>query len=469
MRKYVVFVVLCLALLLSSMSTYSVSVALPVLLTELNTSLVIAGWILSAYTLVYTVSMPLTGKISEAFGQRNTFVAYMLLFTLGSALSAIAPNVYVLIAARAIQALGGGGFMPCAAAVVSEEFPEARQRYIGFLSSAFPIGIIIGPNLGAWLIEAMGWRYVFWFNVPLGIIILALCAWMLPAGKKKAPGTSNLDLVGSGLLFGALFAIMFALTDLGNNVHHEPWAVIAALVLIGAGLVYWFLRWESRAKDPIISLSLMKERPFMASNLFNLFYGVSALGIRALVPLYAVSVYSMTTFQSGIVLVPWSVAIFVATTIASIYIVKWGYRWPILIGTLLTALGLLLLALQPGNNSTPGFHPGVTTELLVISGLCGLGTGITTPGANNACIELMPDKVATITGIRGMFRQVGNTFGVTIATVLVHMIGEVHRAFFVVMVAASVILLIAIPSIFIMPASPNVGVYRKKLVPEESR
>ncbi|MBN1685166.1 MAG: MFS transporter, partial [Spirochaetales bacterium] len=167
MRRYIVFGVVGLSLLLASISHSSASVAFPVIMSDLNTTLVLAGWILTAYQLVQTIVMPLAGKLSEIFSRRASFVAYALLFTVGSILCALAPNVYLLIGARVIQAIGGGGFMPCAAGIVSDEFPEARQRYIGLFSSIFPVGAIIGPNIGGWMVEALGWRSVFWLNVPL--------------------------------------------------------------------------------------------------------------------------------------------------------------------------------------------------------------------------------------------------------------------------------------------------------------
>ncbi len=171
MRRYLVFSVVSLALLLSSISNSSASVAFPVIMSDLNTSLIMAGWILPAYQLVQTIVMPVAGKISEVLGRRATFIAYTLLFSAGSILCALSPNIYLLIGARVIQAIGGGGFMPCAAGIVSDEFPEARQRFIGLFSSIFPIGTIIGPNVGEWMVETFGWRSIFWFNVPLGIVV----------------------------------------------------------------------------------------------------------------------------------------------------------------------------------------------------------------------------------------------------------------------------------------------------------
>lgn len=182
-----------------------------------------------------------------------------------------------------------------------------------------------------------------------------------------------------------------------------------------------------------------------------------ALGIFSLIPLYAVSVYKMSVLQSGVLLTPRSVGMMITSTITSFFLVRWGYRLPILVGTLAVAVGFALLALQPHGIEVIGFHVGVTPLLFTIVGLCGVGHGICTPASNNACIELMPDKVATITRLRGMFRFLGSAFGIAVATVLLNVIDDVQHAFFVILFASALIMLISIPTIFIMPASANVS------------
>jgi EmrB/QacA subfamily drug resistance transporter len=460
MRRYLVFSVVSLALLLSSISGSAVSVAFPVIISDLKTSLVMAGWILTAYQLVQTIVMPLGGKLSEVFSRRAAFIAYTLLFSVGSILCALAPNIYLLIGARVIQAIGGGGFMPCAAGIVSDEFPEARQRFIGLFSSIFPIGAIIGPNLGGWMVGTFGWRSVFWFNVPLGIVVLVLSRLLLRTGEERRSSGSSIDFVGAGLLFGSISAFMFGITELGNNESGIPWILVGFFFTLGIGLMVPFLLWEHQAKEPIIDLELLKKGPFLAANVYNFIYGVCALGIFSLIPFYAVSIYNMSTLESGILLTPRSIGMMVASTITSFSLVKWGYRRPILVGTLIVMVTLVLLALQPQGIEIMELQLGAVPLLFIVVGLAGIGHGTCTPAANNACIELMPDKVATITGLRGMFRILGSTFGISIATVIIHSIGDVQRAFYILLLASAVLLLISIPTIFIMPASPNVSTSR---------
>lgn len=152
MSKYLIFATVSLVLLLSSISSTAVAVAFPQITSSFSASLILAGWVLSIYQLAATAVMPIAGKASDAFGRKFTLMLCLSLFTLGSLLCTIAPNIELLIFSRFIQAIGGGGFFPSATGLVADEFPRSRQQSIGLLTSIFAIGQIIGPNLGGWMI-----------------------------------------------------------------------------------------------------------------------------------------------------------------------------------------------------------------------------------------------------------------------------------------------------------------------------
>ena len=453
MRKYVIFGTVSLALALFSISGSAVSVAFPVITSDYNTTVVIAGWVLTGYQLISTIMMPLAGKISDIMSRRSIFMLFNLLFVIGSVLCAVAPGIAWLIAFRVVQGLGGGGFLPSASGIVADEFPHDRQRYIGLFTSIFPIGMIIGPNLGGWMIESFGWRSIFWVNVPLGILVLVLTWLLIPAGKK-GKFTGGLDLVGVGLLSATLLSLMFAITEVGSS-EGVPWAIIGALIAGAVIFLLAFQRRESRVKQPVIDLELLRQRPFLAANIYNFFYGVAGLGVFSLVPLYAVSVYKTSIFESGLILTSRSICIIIASLITSVALVRWGYRRPIFFGTLTAAVGLGLMAFHFNEFDIGGLHIGAVPLLLIFLGICGIGHGVSTPASSNACIELMPEKVATITGLRGMFRQMGGVFGVGVGTVVIHNIKDPQQAFFILFLGCAVIMLMSIPSIFAMPASPS--------------
>jgi EmrB/QacA subfamily drug resistance transporter len=453
MRKYVIFGTVSLALALFSIAGSSVSVAFPVITSDYNTTVVIAGWVLTGYQLVATIMMPIAGKISDIMSRKSIFLVFNLLFVIGSILCALAPGIGWLVAFRVIQGLGGGGFMPAASGIVADEFPHDRQRYIGLFTSIFPIGMIIGPNLGGWMVESFGWRSVFWVNVPLGILVMILTWLLIPAGKK-GKFTGNIDYPGIALLSATLIALMFGLTEMGST-GGVPWIIVGVLVAAALVFLFAFIRREQRAKEPVVELELLRRKPFLAANLYNVIYGFAGLGIFSLVPLYAVSVYKLGVFESGLILTSRSVCIIIASTVTSIFLVRWGYRRPILVGTLTAALGLGLMAFHFNEFDLGPLHVGAVALLLIFLGICGIGHGVSTPACSNACIELMPEKVATISGLRGMFRQMGGVFGVGVGTVIINNIKDPRQAFFILFFVCAMVMLISIPSIFAMPASPD--------------
>lgn len=452
MRRYLAFAVLSLALFMASLGMSTVAVAFPVIVVELNISLVLAGWILSVYQLVGLSAMPVSAKVSEILGRKRTFMFSALLFTLGSTLCAIASNEIWLIFFRVIQALGSGGLMPSAAGIISEEFPESRQKAIGLFTSIFPIGSILGPNLGGWMVASFGWQSIFWVNVPVGLLVLFFSWRLLP--NDRATSSGGIDFLGAGFLTGFLSAFMLALTEVGNNISNIPWLVVGFFAVISISMLVLFLWWERKANAPIIDFEMLRHRPFLAANIYNFVFGASAFGVGSLIPLYAVSVYGMGTLGSGLILTPRSAGMVLASAVTSFYLVRWGYRRPILTGTAVMAVNLILLALEIREVNIFGLHFGSTVWLLIMMALAGIGMGISSPAANNACIELMPQRVAAITGIRGMFRQMGGAISISISTLLLEIINDMPRAFSIVFIGLTLVLLLSIPAIFAMPGSP---------------
>jgi MFS family permease len=192
----------------------------------------------------------------------------------------------------------------------------------------------------------------------------------------------------------------------------------------------------------------------MAANVYNILYGLTAIGVFSFIPLYAVSVYNMSILRSGFVMTSRSVGIMLASTVTSVFLVRWGYRRPILVGTGMAIVGLFLLSLDLQGVGVAGISLNATALFMIVLGVTGIAHGIATPASNNACIELMPEKVATITGLRAMFRQLGSVIGIALGTVLIHNVTDARKAFFILFLAASALLLVSIPAVFAIPASP---------------
>jgi EmrB/QacA subfamily drug resistance transporter len=450
MTRYIVFIVGSLSFLLVAISGTSVSVAFPDITASFNASLVLAGWVLSVNQLAATAIMPLAGKAGDVYGGKLCFLISIAVFTIGSLFSAISPNIELLIASRFIQALGAGSFLPLATAIVSDQFPNARQQTIGLFSSILPIGMIIGPNIGGWLVESFGWRSVFWLNIPMGIIVFIATLIILKPGKKLG---GKLDMTGAGLLSGMLSAFLIALSAIGSSHTSMAWTIFGLLLAFAIALLFFFLRHEDKIKYPIIDLQVLREKSFRSANYFNLLYGMSVLGVMSFIPLYATSILGMSTFASGFILTPRSVGTMIASIVTSIFLPKWGYRWPMLVGSGTMILSLILLGAEFSGADFYGIHLSGTAVLGIIMLLSGVGMGITAPAANNACIELMPDRVATITGVRGMFRQSGGAISIAVTSLVLENFGEIGQGFRVVFFGLAALMVLAVPFIFTMPRS----------------
>jgi EmrB/QacA subfamily drug resistance transporter len=446
--KYVIFGVTSLSFLLVAISSTTVSVAFPIITKEFDVSLILAGWVLSINQLMAVVFMPLGGKAGEIWGVKRVYIIAIAVFTAGSLICALAPNIWVLIVGRFFQAIGLGSILPLATAIVTDEFPNARQQAIGLFTSILPIGNIIGPNIGGWMVESFGWRSTFWLNIPLGIIVVFVSLKLLKS--KKGEG-GQLDLPGTGLFSAALFSLLIGLSSLGNIQSGASWLLPAVLFIAAVIFGAAFFQREGRVKNPIIEPQLLTKSPFLAANAFNFFYGTAALGVMAFIPLFATSVYGMTTMQSGIILTPRSAGMMLASIITSIYLPKLGYRKPMVTGTIIIISSLCLLGLQPSGFNIGSLHLSSGFVIGAILFLAGLGMGITAPAANNACIDLMPERVGTITGLRGMFRQSGSAISITITSLVLELFSDMSRGFMVVCFGLALILLVTFPTVFAMP------------------
>ncbi len=435
---------------ISSMANTSVSVAFPEIQSSLDSSVVLAGWVLTTGPLAGVAISPIAGKISDTFGRKRTYLFFTALFTLGSLLSALAPNIYLLIAARLVQGAGSGAFVAAAAGVLADAFPRSRQLSIGLLTTFQTAGNIVGPTLGGWLTENFGWHSVFWFNVPWGIVALAGCYMFVK--NDQARTRASIDIRGAALFAASLSVFMVGITLLGGSASGMTWAVVAGLVALSFALAIVFARHESRTKDPIIDIEIFRGRPFLATNIYNFIYGLS-VGVLTLVPLYAVSLYGVSTLQSGLLLTPRSLALAVGSVFVSIFLVKWGYRWPLVVGTVVIAAACFLLGLELPGASILGVNITGPALIVVSMVLVGLGWGAVGPASSNSCIELMPDRISTLVGTRRMFMQAGSSVGIAVTSIVLARFDLLANGFQVILIAVAVVTLLGIPFIMGMPKS----------------
>jgi EmrB/QacA subfamily drug resistance transporter len=459
-RRYLIFGIVALTILMMAMNITVVVVALPEIAEGLNSSLSWVGWILTGFQLAMAVSMPLAGGLGDQFGRKRMFLIAVALFTVSALGAGLSSNIALLIMFRIIMAVGGGAFFPIAAGIISEEFPNHRAQAIGLFSSIFPIGAIIGPNLGGILIQALSWRWAFFINVPVGVLVFALSIFLLRQSESHVQ--HHLDVKGAMLLGSSILTFMLALTLLGGD-YGVPKPIIWSLLPAGGLIIALFWRHERRVIEPIIDLDLLRMRPFAASNVFNIFFGAFVFGAFAFIPLFTVMVFGFSTLESGVVLTGRGIGMGIASTATSLFLLKrFGYRSLITLGMLAVAVSLAWLGVSPNTKVILGFHFSDFWLLTVILSLSGIGLGIVNPPSNNAGIEIMPSKVSSITGLRGMFRSVGGVISTTIILYLLSVYddqGDGLRDIFLVM---ALLTLITIPLILLMPTGREESIEKEK-------
>lgn len=450
MRRYVVFITAGFSLLMYSIDSTAVAVALPNFLRDFGTNVLWAGWTISIYLIAVTTMMPLAGNLSDAFGRKKFFLISLIVFTCSSILCGLSPNIYALVVFRFLQGIGGACFLPTAAGIVSDHFPESRETAIGLFTSIFPIGGIIGPNLGGWIVSQYSWRYIFYINLPIGITLILLNMILLRDSKVRP--SRHVDIVGISFFSLAVLLLMFGLNLIGENFSVS--ALFIAIVFCTLSFICFslFLRRQRKEASPMFDIALLGSKPFLAANVYNLLIGAGVWGLFSFIPLYVTSVHGLSTLLSGMILTPRSIGIILTSTTTSFLLRRWGYRGFMVLGLGIVSLSILLIGEGPQLSSMLGIRIGMAEVLASLVMLSGIGTGIAMPASNNACIELMPDKVATITGLRGMFRAVGGALGISLITLILHACSNPARGFRIVFISFGLGLLCTIPLTFFLPS-----------------
>ncbi|MDT4891564.1 MAG: hypothetical protein QOE97_599 [Pseudonocardiales bacterium] len=438
-RNWLVFVVVSTALLMSSIDGTIVATALPTMRHELHTSLSGAGWTLTGYTLGQIVVAPLAGHLGDAYGRKPVFLLALVVFTASSLLCGLVNSIHLLVPLRILQAFGGGAFIPSAIGIISDTFDAGRARAVGLTSSILPAGGLIGPVLGAVLIEVLSWRWIFFINVPIGLVLLLSAVRVIP---RSARTTSRYrpDLVGVALLTALMLSVMAATTTLAGAHSAPRQALVAVLVLVASAFAVGLARHSGRTSNPLVPMQFVTGKGFGIVNLINVAYGACVLGLATLLPLYGQVRYHLSVLESGAMLTIRALGSIVVAAAASFLLERTGYRLPIFVGLSGIALGFGLTALPP-----PGLP--ALPWLLTATAITGLGFGLSAPAANNAALSLAPDSVGTITGLRGIGRQAGAIVAVSIATSIASLTGNQSIALAGAFGVASVLVLALLPVI----------------------
>ena len=452
------FLLASLAVLMGSIDGTIMVVALPQLTDSLHTSLSWISWTLTGYQLVQMVMYPLAGKLSDAFGRRRVFLFCVITFTASSLLCGLAPNVGFLIAFRVLQAVGGGGLVPSVVGIVADEYRGHRAQAIGLISSVMPIGSIVGPNLGGFLLENWSWRGMFFINVPIGLAVILGMLFVLPSTKRDALRAKlEVDAIGLLQFTGAIIALMYPMTLIADNPTQARNPLVWVLVVVSVVLAVAFVRHVRRTPDPVMEYRLLARNPFLAANLYNFLFGAVTMGFYSFIPYYAVVKFGLSPYESAAVLTPRAVIVTTISLLASLHLRQLGYRWPMLLGMACVGLNFVLLAQGWSSVAIGSFTVSGFWVLATIIGIGGVGMGMASPASNNAAIDLAPDKAASITGIRGTFRLAGGTISISGVVLALSFFSDQAGGLDTIFLVFTGVLLISVPLVLLIPEPGSHG------------
>ncbi|KAA2251238.1 DHA2 family efflux MFS transporter permease subunit [Solihabitans fulvus] len=398
---------LCIGFFMIMLDTTIVNVAIPSMLSGLHAGLNDIVWVNSIYLLTYAVPLLLTGRLGDRFGPKRMFMAGLVIFTGASLWCGLAGSVELLIAARAVQGLGAAAMTPQTMAFITRLFkPSERGAPMGMWGAVAGVATIAGPLLGGLLVDNLGWEWIFFVNVPIGVIGLIMTIFLVPDWQPKH--SHSFDLLGILLCCLGLTALVFGV----QNGQHYDWGTVTGsititeIIVAGVVLLIAFVVWQAMNKrEPLMQLALFRIRNFSFANLANVTIGFTLTGMFLPLVIYIQSVLGYTPLASGVVTAPMSLVSGVVAPFAGKFSDRISGKYLVMFGFLSLAAGVALLSLQAQPTSNPwSFTPALM--------LCGLGIGcIFSPLANLAMSDVQPQLMGGASGIFNTSRQIGGVLG----------------------------------------------------------
>lgn len=431
LRQWAIVFTVAIAAMLEVVDVSICNVALPHIQANLGATVAEAGWVVTGYAMASVVMIPLSEWLSEQFGQRSYFVFCLVGFTIASVLSGLAPGLPFLVTARISQGLLGGGLMPKAQAILFQAVPKAKQSVAqGVFGIGVLVGPVLGPTLGGYLTDGLSWRWIFFINLPIGVLTVLLALAFLPADRDAAWADSQgkplrnkarlVDWTGIALLVAGLASLQVFLEQ-GRQLDWFENAGIRQLALLTIVSLPAFIWWELRNPAPAVDLKVLRHRSLAAGSLFSMVLGMGLYGTVFVVPIFAQTVLHYTATQTGLLMLPGALASAFTMGVLGKNSHHFDPRLLIAIGAAAMVVTMWHMAqISPETNDQSLFWPlifrGVTTVMMF------LPLSLATLG------PLPREEVGAGSAFYNLMRQLGGSFGIAILTVVIDHQQVVHRA-----------------------------------------
>jgi DHA2 family multidrug resistance protein len=422
-NPWIIALVVTLATFMEVLDTSIANVALPHVAGSLSAGQDESTWILTSYLVSNAIVLPLSGWLSSIIGRKRFYMGCVAIFTISSFLCGLAPNLAMLVFFRILQGAGGGGLQPSSQAILVDTFPHAKR---GMAFAVYGIAVVvapaIGPTLGGWITDDFSWRWIFFINIPVGILSLLLTQRLIhdpPYFRRRKLKETRIDYIGLGLVALGLGTLQVIL-DKGQREDWFESHFIVWLSVISAASLLFAVFWEWNHKDPIVDLHLFRERTFAAANFLMFMLGFALLGSTLMLPLFMQTLLGYTAERSGMALSPGGFAIMVMMPIVGFLVSRYSSRWLILFG--LTTLSWSLFHMTNFNLGVD-FHSMMMARVYQAAGMAFLFMPI-----NIAAYAFLPrEKNNAAAGLMNLARNIGGSFGISFVTTMLARRAQVHQ------------------------------------------
>jgi EmrB/QacA subfamily drug resistance transporter len=421
-RRMLILAICCMSLLIVGLDVTIVNIALPSIQRDLHAPVSGLQWTIDAYTLVLASFLMLSGSTADRIGRRRTFQTGLVLFTLGSLLCSLAPGLGWLVAFRMLQAVGGSMLNPVAMSIITNTFtePAERARAIGIWGGVIGISMALGPLAGGLLVTSVGWRGIFWVNIPVGVAALILTALFVP--ESRAPHARRLDPIGQLLVIVALASLTYAIIE----GPHDGWssARIMGLFALAAAAVIGLALYEPRRDEPLIDLRFFRSAPFSGATVIAVCAFAALGGFLFLNTLYLQDVRDYSALHAGLYTLPMAAMTVIFAPLSGRIVGVRGPRLPLLAaGAAITVSGIMMIRLSSTTSMS---------WLIVAYVIFGIGFGLVNAPITNTAVSGMPRTQAGVAAaIASTSRQVGSSLGVAVvgSAVLSALVGMFRLGF----------------------------------------